>query len=207
MNHLTNLKNSVRIYLQDMEDLFSLLEELTVLTTEEPRTIIGPLTYGLDKAAVTELIEKIRNSLPRELRNASENVKQAELLRSNAKAEFDGVVANAQREADRILADAKTEAEGIIAQAMLDQEKLVSDSTTLNLAKQEAESIINEASSKADAIQQDALKYATQLFTAVESAAEKVSKIASDAKSKVAKEEANNKIPTNGERSTERIRV
>jgi cell division septum initiation protein DivIVA len=206
MNHLTNLKNSVRIYLQDMEDLFSLLEELTVLTTEEPRTIIGPLTYGLDKAAVTELIEKIRNSLPRELRNASENAKQAELLRSNAKAEFDGVVANAQREADRILADAKTEAEGIIAQAELDQEKLVSESTTLNLAKQQAESIMNEASSKAELIQQDALKYATRLLSTVQETAEKVSRMTAEANSKISKESPN-KIPSNAERSNDRIRV
>ena len=190
-----------------MEDLFSLLEELTVLTTEEPRTIIGPLTYGLDKAAVTELIEKIRNSLPRELRNASENAKQAELLRSNAKAEFDGVVANAQREADRILADAKTEAEGIIAQAELEQEKLVSESTTLNLAKQQAESIITEASSRAEVIQQDALKYATKLLSTVQVTAERVSKMTSEANAKISREESPNKIPSSAERSNERIRV
>jgi len=143
MNHLTNLENSVRIYLQDMEDLFSLLEELTVLTTEEPRTIIGPLTYGLDKAAVTELIEKIR----------------------------------------------------------------VSESTTLILAKQQAESIINEASSKAEVIQQDALKYATRLLSTVQETAEKVSRMTSEANSKISREESPNKIPSNAERSNERIRV
>lgn len=158
-----------------MEDTLALLEELQLLTTEDPRTIFGRLTYGLDKQEISLVIGKIKSSLPNELRNAASNVKESEKIREQASTDAELQLRKAQEEGQRVLELAKQQAAEMIEAARAHQEVLVSQSEVLKLSKAQAEEIRNSAEREAAQTRRGADQYALDVLSRLESTIDKVS--------------------------------
>jgi cell division septum initiation protein DivIVA len=125
-------------------NLVILIDKLDQLIDSAPEI---PLTGKalIDAEAALDLIDKIRNAIP-------EEVKRAEWLTS----EKDKVLLEGQAEADRI----KLQAEEYAA-------KMVSDSELVRRATFEAENIIEEARAKAIDIETGANEYADSVLAAL----------------------------------------
>ncbi len=109
----------------------------------------------VDAEAAFELLDKIRTSLPDELR-------EAEWLTS----EKDRLLYEAQEEAKRILRDAENYAA-----------KLVQDSQIQRQAEHEAEQIMNQARQEAAAIQEEAGVFARRILAQLEESLEKALRV------------------------------
>ena len=158
-----------------MEDVFALLEELQLLTTEDPRTIVGRLTYGLDKQEITLAIAKIKTSLPAELKNASFNIKESEKIKEQAGTQAETVLAKATEEGKRLIEQARAHAIEIINAAKDQQEVLITQSEVLKLSKAQAEEIRNSAEREAAQTRKGADQYALDVLSKLESTIDKVS--------------------------------
>ena len=158
-----------------MEDVFALLEELQLLATEDPRTIVGRLTYGLDKHEIGLVIGKIKSSLPGEMKNAAQNVKDSEKIREQAGNEAEDLLRRAQEEGKRIIEQARNQAIEIVEVAKLQQEALVSQSEVMKLSKAQAEEIRNAAEREASQTRRGADQYALDVLSRLESTIDKVS--------------------------------
>src|SRR5690554_6739868 len=104
-----------------------------------------PLTNKVmvDAYDVLELIDKIRLSLPDEVKKAEEVVK----------------------ERDRIIADATREAENMKGSATEYLKSKVSEEEIVKAAKEESERILNEARQEAESIRKGANEYAAHVLT------------------------------------------
>ena len=158
-----------------MEDVFALLEELQLLATEDPRTIVGRLTYGLDKQEVNLVIGKIKASLPGEMKNAAQNVKDSEKIREQATSDAEGALRRAEEEGKKLIEQARNHALELIETAKLQQEALVSQSEVLKLSKAQAEEIRNAAEREAAQTRRGADQYAMDVLSRLESTIDKVS--------------------------------
>jgi cell division septum initiation protein DivIVA len=156
-----------------MDDILRMLDELQMIAVEDPRTIIGRLSYGLDKDEVQMQIAKIKASLPTEIRNASQNVRESEKIREQAITEATVNVETSKKDAERLLADAKIEAEKIVELARVQQERLVADSEILKLSKAQAEEIRNSAERDASLTRKGADQYASDVLSRLEGNVEK----------------------------------
>lgn len=158
-----------------MEDILALLEELQLLATEDPRTIVGRLTYGLDKQEINLVIGKIKASLPDDLRNAAQYKKDSEKIREQASTDAEQALRNAQEEGAKLIEQAKAQAADLIDQAKQHQEYLVSQSEVLKLSKAQAEEIRNSAEREAAQTRKGADQYALDVLSRLESTIDKVS--------------------------------
>jgi cell division septum initiation protein DivIVA len=207
MNQLTILIFAVKIRGKDMEDLVSQLDELLVLTTEEPRTLIGPLTYGLDKKEITVQIQRIKNHLPLDIVNASENAKKASQLKEIAQHEANSILEAANREAERIIEESKREAGKIVEQAEIERERLVSSSEVLKLGRARADALVTDAEAKAATIKADMNAYAKSVLGQLETSIDKVSANLKANQREFAQFETQSGVKTSERAQTERIRV
>lgn len=157
-----------------MQDVVVLLEELQILAVEEPRTILGRLTYGLDKDEIQDQIEKIRNSLPVEIVGAAQNMRQSEEIKRSAQETADQIIENAKREAARLLDSANEQSMQILEGAKIQQERLVSESEVFRLAKDQADGLRNEAERVAAQIRRGADQYAADLLTRLEANVDRI---------------------------------
>jgi len=158
-----------------MEDVFALLEELQLLTTEDPRTIVGRLTYGLDKQEISLVISKIKTSLPEELHNASLNIKESQKIKEQASSDAELALQKAGEEGKRLLQQAEEHALKIIATAKEQQEHLIAQSEVLKLSKAQAEEIRNSAEREAAQTRRGADQYALDVLSKLETTIDKVS--------------------------------
>lgn len=131
-------------------NLVILLDRLDQLIDSAPEI---PLTGKslLDADEALDLIDKIRNALP-------EEVKRAEWLAS----EKERVMQESQQEAERIV----VEAEEYVA-------KLVSESEIIKKAKEEAKKIIEEARAEAREMEKGAKEYAEGVLNNLQGALER----------------------------------
>jgi hypothetical protein len=158
-----------------MEDVFALLEELQLLTTEDPRTIIGRLTYGLDKEEIGLVIGKIKASLPAELKNASFNIKESEKIKDKAIEDSEVALRAANDEGKRLIEKAQEQALLIVNEAKIQQGNLIEQSEVLKLSKAQAEEIRNSAEREAAQTRKGADQYALDVLSKLESTIDKVS--------------------------------
>ena len=158
-----------------MEDVFALLEELQLLATEDPRTILGRLTYGLDKQEISLVISKIKSSLPSELKNAAINVKETEKLKEQAGSDAAAALVRAKEDGLKIMDEAHERALQIIQQAKDEREILISQSEVLKLSKAQAEEIRNSAEREAAQTRRGADQYALDVLSKLETTIDKVS--------------------------------
>ena len=122
--------------------LIELLDRLEEIIEDSRRM---PLTNKvmIDAYDVLELIDKIRLSLPDEVKKAEEVVK----------------------ERDRIIADATREAENMKGSATEYLKSKVSEEEIVKAAKEESERILNEARQEAESIRKGANEYAAHVLT------------------------------------------
>ena len=158
-----------------MEDVFALLEELQLLATDDPRTIVGRLTYGLDKQEISLVISKIKASLPTELKNAASNVKESEKIKERAGSDAAAALQRAKEDGLRMMDEAHDRALQIIQQAKDQQEILISQSEVLKLSKAQAEEIRNSAEREAAQTRRGADQYALDVLSKLETTIDKVS--------------------------------
>jgi cell division septum initiation protein DivIVA len=126
-------------------NLVILLDRLDQLIDAAPGI---PLTGKalIDSDAALDLIDKIRNAIP-------EEVKRAEWLTS---------------EKDRVLQEGQAEAERIVAQAEEYVEKMVNESEILRQAQAQAKQIVDAARKRAGEIESGAGEYADQVLAGLE---------------------------------------
>lgn len=131
-------------------NLVILLDRLDQLIDSAPEI---PLTGKslIDAEEALDLIDKIRNALP-------EEVRRAERLAS---------------EKERLLQESQVEAERIVIQAEEYVAKMVSESEIVSRAKEEANRILEEARRQARELEKDANEYADRVLSNLQSALEK----------------------------------
>lgn len=188
-----------------MEDVVLLLEDLQILAVEEPRTILGRLTYGLDKDEIQMQISKIKATLPADLKNASNNIRQSEEIKRCASEMAQQTVANAEAEAQKIIDQARAEAARLIEEAQLKQERMVAESEILRLTKAQSEEIRNEAERVSKQIRSGADQYAADLLARLEANVDRVASSIKASRAELGAVESVSMAGTN--RPAERIRV
>jgi cell division septum initiation protein DivIVA len=146
-------------------DILRILDDLHHVAVDQPKKLVGKLTYGLDVDEVSMQIAKVRASLPAELKAAVATVRESERIVDTAREDATSTLDNAKREAERILADTRKEAEKILEQTRLQQERMVSESEILKLAKAQAEEIRNSADRDGVAMRRSADKYVLDVLT------------------------------------------
>ena len=147
-------------------DILRLLDNLTELI-EKPKAF-GPMTWGLDRDEISMQIAKIRASLPNELKQAVQTVRESERIVDSAREDATMTVDAAKKESDRILSDARREAEKILEHARVQQERMIHESEILKLAKAQSEEIRNSADREAVQMRRGAETYAYDLLTQLE---------------------------------------
>ncbi len=170
-------------------DVIQMLEDLNTIAVERVRTV-GPLAWGLKKDDVAMKITMIKSSLPDELKQAFQTMREAEKIREHAKVDADATLENTRREGERILAEARKEAEKIIEHAHQQQERMVHDSEVLKLAKAQSEELRSSADRDAIQMRRDAEAYAYNVLRQLESVVGKVMAAVERGKSEMDKVEA-----------------
>jgi cell division septum initiation protein DivIVA len=128
------------------------LEELV----ENARLLFGR-AYGVDMDQFFMLTNKIRASLPEEVKKASRIAGESERLLASAREEGSMVVEDARREATKIVEEARRE-----------QEALVADSEIHRLAASQARELMESVERKAEACRKGADEYAREVLDDLE---------------------------------------
>ncbi len=151
----------------DHVDILRLLEDLKTAAVDRPGGILG-LTWGLDKDEVTMLIAKIRASLPQELKQAAQTVRDSERIVDSAREDANLTLEGARKEAERVLAEARRESDKILEHGRAQQEVMVHESEILKLAKAQAEEVRSMADRDAHQMRRGAENYARDVLTQLE---------------------------------------
>lgn len=134
----------------------------------------GPIAFGYDPADLGIQVDKIRGSLPEDLRNAEKVANSSREIIDNAHSEAQAVGERAKRDADRIIEDAKGQAERIIQEAKLQQERMVDESEIVKHAKERAQMLVEEAEGESSRVMKGANQYALQVLGELENATTKI---------------------------------
>lgn len=154
-------------------DILRLLDNLNELAVEQPKSF-GPLVWGLNRDEIAMQISKIKASLPSELKQAVQTVRESERIVDSAREDATMAVDAAKKEAERMVAEARKEAEKIVEHARVQQERMVHESEILKLAKAQSEEIRNSADREAVQMRRGAETYAYDVLTQLESVVTKV---------------------------------
>lgn len=143
------------------DDILRLLDSLEELS-ENARCYFGR-AWGLDLEEFHMLTNKIRASLPDEVRRASRVANDS-----------DKIVSSARQEAEQIIEQANSEANRIVEEARQMASKLVDTSEINRLAKSQAQEIMARADSAAREVRRGADEYAREVLAAIENHLAKV---------------------------------
>lgn len=153
-------------------DVLRLLENLRDLA-EKPKSFMG-IAFGYNEQELVMQIEKIRATLPREVKDAASVTRESERIMETAKEDADKAIEQANGQADKILAEAKREAERLVEQARLQQEQMINDSEILKLAKAQADEVRHSAEREANQMRRGADRYAHDVLTNLENSVSRV---------------------------------
>ncbi len=137
------------------EDILKLLDGLEELT-DDAHCFLGK-AWGINLEEFHMLTNKIRASLPDEVRRANRVANDSDKIVSAAKEEADMIVERATEESNRIVEEARQMAA-----------KLVDTSEINRLAKAQAQGIMANAENHARSMKRSADEYAREVLTAVE---------------------------------------
>ena len=154
-------------------DILRLLDNLNELAVEKPKSL-GPIIWGLDREEIAMQIAKIRASLPNELKQAVQTVRESERIVDSAREDATMTLDAANKEAERILAEARKEAEKIVEHARVQQERMIHESEVLKLAKAQSEEIRSSADREAVQMRRGAETYAYDVLNQLEGVVTKV---------------------------------
>jgi cell division septum initiation protein DivIVA len=175
-------------------DILRLLDNLNELV-EKPKSL-GPMVWGLNRDEISMQIAKIRASLPNELKQAVQTVRESEKIKDSALEDATMTLDAAKKESERILGEARREAEKIVEHARLQQERMVHEGEILKLAKAQSEEIRNTADREAVQMRRGAETYAYDVLTQLEGVVTKVMN---------AVERGKNEIDRTGEHNTHAV--
>lgn len=147
-------------------DVLRLLESLKK-EIEGTRTFAG-IAFGLRKDELTFTIEKIRASMPREMKDAASLTRETDRIMAEAEDEARAIQDQAIEQAQRILAEAEEKAKSIVATAKGQQEQMVSEDEILRIAKAQSEEIRAEAEKFSREMKRGANKYAADVLNNLE---------------------------------------
>lgn len=180
-------------------DILRLLDELKEMTVDRPRTFVG-LTVGLDKDEINMLIAKIRASLPQEVKQAVQTVRESERIVDSAKEDASMTIETARRESERMLTESKAEAEKIIEHAKAQQDRMVHESEILKLAKAQSEEVRSVADRDSVQIRRGAENYALDVLSQLETVVGRVMTAIERGKNEIQPKDERLAIPANRER-------
>ncbi|MDH7600920.1 MAG: hypothetical protein QHI38_02095 [Armatimonadota bacterium] len=163
MNQEQQTTRRVNYYggLQSQEDILKLLDSLEELA-EKSYSLFGK-AWGLDLEEFHMLVNKIRASLPDQVRRASRMATDSDKIIASAKEEAEAIIQNANKEAERIVAEARQMAA-----------KLVDTSEINQMAKAQAQEILANAEKTARETRRGADEYAREVLAAIENHLAKV---------------------------------
>ena len=141
----------------DIEVIIQKLENIINDSGKVP----GTQRLILEKIQLDGFLEDLRTSLPGEIREASEILRQRE-----------SIISQANLEADRTRNTAQEEAETVRSSAEDESKSLLSDSEVLKQAEKKGEGIINDAQREANNIIQDAQRRAQRTVEEAEKVSE-----------------------------------
>lgn len=113
-------------------------------------------------------LEKIKASVPREMKDAANVTRESERIISAAEEEASEGLEKARRQAEEIVAAANEKANLILEQARLQQMEMISDSTVLRLANSQAEETRSCAEKESRELRRGADKYAHDVLSNLE---------------------------------------
>lgn len=148
-----------------------MLEDLQDLAVDQPRGL-GPLVWGYSREAVQMHIDKIRSSLPLELKQAANLTRESERLVEQSREDAAKTMEGARKEADRLVEEAKAEVERLLATAKLEQERMLNENEILKLAKSQADEIRSSADKDSAAMRRGAEDYAYSVLGKLETVVE-----------------------------------
>lgn len=138
-------------------EILQLLKQLEDLVENTKHIALLKLTYGLDHDEFFVLVNRIRASLP-------EDVKRA----SNVTRERDRILETAREEANQIIEESRAEAARIIEEARLQAQRMLEQSEIVMMAKEQAQHIVASAREDARQIQRGANEYARDVLNNLE---------------------------------------
>jgi cell division septum initiation protein DivIVA len=171
-------------------DILRLLDQLHELAVDNPKSLGGPLVWGLNKDEISMQIAKVRASLPSEVKAAAATVRETDRIVESAREDATMTLENAQKEAQRIIAEAQQEAGRIIDQARLQQQQMVGESEILKLSKAQSEEMRNAADRESISMRRGAEKYALDVLTQLEIVVGKVATTIERGKQEMERSEA-----------------
>lgn len=138
-------------------EILQLLKQLEELVEHTRYIALLRLTYGLDHDEFFVLVNRIRASLP-------EDVKRA----SNVTRERARILETAREEANHIIEESRAEAGRILEEARLQAQRLVDQSEIVLMAKEQARQIAASAQEDARQIRRGADEYARDVLNNLE---------------------------------------
>jgi cell division septum initiation protein DivIVA len=153
--------------LSDRMDILRILDELHELAVMRPKSF-GPIVWGLDRDEINTQICKVRASLPSEMKQAVQTVRESERIVDTAREDAYTTVESARKESERIVAEANLEAQRILDQAKIQQDRMLSENEILKISKAQSEEIRNSAERDSNQIRRGADKYAFDVLTHLE---------------------------------------
>lgn len=155
--------------LDSTHDIVRMLENLKQQVYKPKRVPILGITFGYDADNLSMAIDKVRASLPKEVRDAAGIAREAERILESARDEAANAVDTARAQADRILEEARAEAERTREQARIQSEQLVADSEVLKIAQAQAEQIRSFAEKESLQLRRGAERYSHDVLAKLES--------------------------------------
>lgn len=138
-------------------EILQLLKKLEELVENTKYVALFKLTFGLNHDEFFVLVNRIRASLP-------EDVKRA----SNVTRERDRIIESARDEANSILEESRAEAARILEEARHEALRLVEQSEIVLMAKEQAHQIVANAQEDARQIRRGADEYARDVLSNLE---------------------------------------
>lgn len=153
-------------------DVLRLLENLNGLA-EKPRSFLG-ITFGFNRQEFQIMIDRIKGSLPREVKDASNLLRETERVKEGAEDEASRIVDQGRREAARVIEESNQQAARLLDQARLQQQQMLSESEILKLAKAQAEELRRNVEDEVSALRRDVDRFAFDTLDNLEAVIGKV---------------------------------
>lgn len=153
-------------------DVLRLLDQLKE-QVEHVRSFAG-LTIGFNRDDLIFQIEKVKASMPRDVRDAANLTRERERMLEEARAEAESTIAQAKREAETTISSAQNEAKRLIDEAKIAQERMVDESEVLKIAQAQADELRVSSEKLARQLRRGADDYAMDVLAKLEGTVNKV---------------------------------
>lgn len=147
-------------------DVLRLLEGLR-REIEDKKCIAG-FMFPVKKEDLVFNIEKIKASIPREMKDAAMTNRESERILEDAEDEAGSLLERATEKANEIVRLAQQKSETMIAQAQLQQTQMVEESEVLRIAKAQADEIRSTTDRESREMRRGADQYALDVMNNLE---------------------------------------